>query len=456
MKNKLLLCLLFISVISFGQVKYTHFPKSKLEDDLTYFSEKVTTIHPIFLDSTFKIDWDNKIENAKSQLSDSMTQNEFYLFISPILASLYDGHSNFVCPYEQRMKFMNTGGFAFPFSVSLHDSSIYISQYFGAEEGLFKGGEEIIEINRIPSSEILKAMQKLIGDYSINMKNKAIEPNFRSLLWMIYGFQDDYELRIKDNSNKITKLYVNGITNQRFMENKLWYTSTKDNPYSLSIDTLQKIFVLKIHSFADLNSFCAFADSAFEIIAASKTKNLIIDIRDNGGGRSIVVDSLMNYLTDKPYSQYLKIETRISFELKDYYKNHYPEKFQQIKSYPINYLAVSPGDRKNPLSTKNRFSGNLYLLTNGTTYSGAATFAGLIKEMKSGIIIGEETGGKTIYYADFWQITLPVTGLQFYISPKRFTQYGGTDITRGVIPDYIIPDKNDSILSFTRQLIEKK
>ena len=70
-----------------------------------------------------------------------------------------------------------------------------------------------------------------------------------------------------------------------------------------------------------------------------------------------------------------------------------------------------------------------------------------------GSIIGEETGGTISYYGDFWMMQTPNTKIRFHISPKRFIQYGGNDLNRGVIPDYIIEDKKNSVLDFTYDII---
>ena len=110
---------------------------------------------------------------------------------------------------------------------------------------------------------------------------------------------------------------------------------------------------------------------------------------------------------------------------------------------------------KHPKRNALSFNGNLYLLTNNTSFSAAATFAGLFKELKLGTIIGEETGGKISYYGDFWYNKTPNTEITFYVSPKLFIQYGGTDLNRGVIPDYLVQDKDDSIKDFTFKIIKE-
>jgi hypothetical protein len=437
-----------------GKVNYSYFSKADLEKDLMLFHEKLTSIHPLFLDKEFKGKWENEFSSSKRLLKDSMTQNEFYLISAPLLAYLNDSHSNFLCPTDQRMKYMlGGGGLSFPFSVKLDENRIFVSEYYGEDSHLFKGGEEIVQVNDIASTDIIHEMQKLVGGNSIPIKNLTIEMYFRTYMWMIFGFEKDYQLVLRNDSHQLSNVFVNGITNEQFLKNRKRYSPPKTEQYSLSIEEDEKISVLTIRTFSDLNGFCAFADSAFRLIAKKNIENLIIDIRGNLGGRSIVVDSLMNYLTSKPYKQYQKIETRISHDLKAYYKDKYPEKYEEIKNLAIDEQLSSNDELVYPINKKLRFNGRLFLLTDSKTFSAAATFAGVFKEQKLGVIVGEETGGTIEYFGDFWFLSLPNTGLQFHISPKQFVQWGGTDLKRGVIPDFVISSKNNSVMDFTKKLI---
>jgi len=357
---------------------------------------------------------------------------------------------------DQRKRYMLSGGLSFPFSVKLRGNSIFISEYYGEDSLLFKGGEEIVQINALSSSALLDEMRKLVGGNSVSVQNKTIEMNFRTYLWMISSYENDYELTLRNGSNQPLKVFVKGITNEQFVKNRKRYPSVQQEQFSLSTDMGKQTAVLTLRSFADLNSFCVFADSAFRVIADNNTANLIIDIRGNSGGRSIVVDSLMNFLTGKPYAQYREINTRISQDLKTYYKEKYPEKFEEIKDRAINEQFISSGRTMKPLHQKFRYEGKLFLLTDNLTFSAAATFAGLFQKLKLGIIIGEETGGTIGYYGDYWFNTMPESRLEFYISPKQFVQSGGTDLDKGVFPDFSVPDKNGSIMEFTYDLIKKK
>jgi len=456
MKKTILIIAICIQTVCFGQVNYKYYSKTELEQDLTFFSEKLTAIHPLFLDKALLSNWKDKLSAMKMSLKDSMTQNEFYLLLAPSLASLNDGHSYCRMPFDQRILYTKAGGLAFPFFVDITDSKIFITQYCGDDTTLFSGGEEIIRINGISSATMVSEMQKLFGGGSIANRQKAVADNFRFYIWMIYGFEKDYELVVKNRQNQTLQVSVPGITSEQFQQNLKRYNPSKNELYSFSIDNANKSSIFKIKSFGQLESFCAFADSTFAVIHKNKIENLIIDIRGNGGGRSVVVDSLMNYLTDKPYSQYRKIEIRVSPELKERYKEKYPESYKWIDKYAIDDIAVPDINLTHPSNNKLRFVGNLFLLTDKASSSAAATFAGVFKELKLGAIIGEETGGTIGYYGDYWDLSTPNTAITFCIAPKRFIQYGGTDLDRGVIPDYLVTNNGDSIISFAYNLIEKQ
>ncbi len=449
---------LFLSILSasvFGQVNYTYFSKSDVEQDLKFAFEKLINIHPLFLDENRTTQYQEQFSKIEETIKDSMTQNEVYLLLAPFFASINDGHTGVIVPTDQRVEFTKAGGKSFPFFVNIVDDSLYISFYCGNDSTLFLNDEQILKINGIDATEMVYKMEPLISGEIKTIKQKEIANKFRFLIWMLYGFTEDYQLVVKNNHHEIQTIKVPAVTSAEFMQNIKRMPKTNQSYYELEINQDKNTALMGIKSFGDLEGFCAFADTAFKKIKDNEIENLIIDIRNNGGGRSIVVDSLMNYLTDKSYFQYKKIETRISTELKEYYQVRYPDRLEWINSYAINDLAVSESNKTNIQNKVTRFDGNLILLTNSATFSAAATFTGVFKELNLGKIIGEETGGTISYYGDFWFLQTPNTKITFYVSPKHFVQYGGNDYYKGVIPDFPISDKNNSIIEYAYRMIEK-
>ncbi len=452
MRKLILIIVCISSVPVLGQVDYTYYTKAEVKEDLNFAFNKLFHIHPLLLEENASAQLKKKFLEIEENVKDSMTQNEVYLLLAPLFASLNDGHTGVMVPTDQRVEFSKTGGKSFPFYVDISNDSIYVSFYCGNDTSLFQNKEQILEINGIPARTMIQDMEEMISGESSTFKQKEIANKFRFLIWMLYGFENDYELVIKDNMQKIV---VPGITSTEFLQNIKRMPKPTNNNYSLDINLSIETALMKIKTFRDLEGFCVFADSAFLKLKENKIKNLIIDIRNNGGGRSVVVDSLMNYLTYKNYAQYKKIEARISVDLKEYYEKRYSDRLGWINSYNINDIVVLDHNLRQPHIKEFSFDGNLFLLTNGLTYSAASTFTGVFKNLELGKIIGEETGGKISYFGDFWFLSTPNSKITFYVSPKRFIQYGGEDYNNGVIPDYIIADKGESIVNYVYKLIEK-
>ena len=129
MKNTILIIAICIQTVCFGQVNYKYYSKTELEQDLDFYSEKLTTIHPLFLDKAVRRTWEDNLPTMRKSLKDSMTQNEFYLLVAPSLASLNDGHSYFRMSFDQRVLYNKAGGLLFPFFVNIIDSKIFFTQY---------------------------------------------------------------------------------------------------------------------------------------------------------------------------------------------------------------------------------------------------------------------------------------------------------------------------------------
>ncbi len=108
--------------------------------------------------------------------------------------------------------------------------------------------------------------------------------------------------------------------------------------------------------------------------------------------------------------------------------------FDRKKMLGDRTIVHKNGFRKPP-ARSNRFDGNLFVLTGPMTFSTAADFAALIKDLEVGKIVGGETGGLASSYGDVFSCELPNSGLRLGISYKYFLRPGGFDDGRGVIPD---------------------
>ena len=165
----------------------------------------------------------------------------------------------------------------------------------------------------------------------------------------------------------------------------------------------------------------------FDSLKRQGIDNLIIDLRNNGGGSSLLCNQLLYYLTDKE-------------DLKDFSKMYYLSDFNNqmdkkeynnfIKTYIRKNNAQPEKDKlypdgfyncdsslfekiESPQSPyyipKNRkvFKGNVIVLANYRTGSAAALLTTLIQDNNIGIVIGTSVGNNPIGATEYHPYKLP-------------------------------------------------
>lgn len=252
-------------------------------------------------------------------------------------------------------------------------------------------------------------------------------------------------------------------------------------------------YCLTIKTFAFSEEFAyQKLSSFFEKINEEGVKNLIIDIRGNGGGylsniplfysfisqekvfknnyryATKVIDiNVRENLIDASGRQYsdMDIKNMNNFMFQRYDKSevegdeYYYGNNRLDESYVENY----PRDRY-------FFEGNTMLLIDNNTVSAAAYFASLFKENKRGIIIGQETRTCSNFTTASWFINYKLPNTQTVVDLPRSEVFFNNSIStdkgcRGVLPDYTVDEKGfyrsilneeDPELTFALDLLKRQ
>ena len=207
----------------------------------------------------------------------------------------------------------------------------------------------------------------------------------------------------------------------------------------------------------------------------SQIPNLIIDVRNNGGGVDDVLTKIYSYIAEEPVvSQgYSKVNKQGGFECFKYVLNipAEAEMFPNFKAevgrdgfyqYPESEIKVEPDSVVN-------YRGRVYVLTNENSASATTLFPALLVKNHRGVVVGRET--RTAYHfmnaLKFAEICLPnskivvripLVEICFDTVVNQRIPFG-----RGVIPDYEVPltldeinyTHGDAILNYTLSLIEQ-
>lgn len=437
---------------------------------------------------------------AFTQISKPQELLDFYKVILKITDFEGSTHNDTTLPEEFEKQYFSGNGF-FPYPVKLFTDKLIVN-YVNSEIPL---GSQIYSINGISTEKILQDFYKYYttDGYNITGKSIGITGSFARYFVLEYGLQKDFfiEYSLPYETQKQTKT-ISAVNNDVRKENfkkrhslpidSLQYSRAKKEKYAFKI-VKPNTALLSIHTFViGMNAkdkehlaYKKYLDSCFQYLSNHlEIKNLIVDVRNNGGGTDPNDILTFSYLTQKvyqenksafinfqklPFTDYFvyeetdpkkQKEEKLDFEaeLKDEFPTLQNHKYYQSSKFNT---ILQPD--------KNAFKGQIYLLISPRIASAGSLFAALVAGRTNTVIIGEETMGGYFGHNGHTPVeyTLPNSKIttQFSIVnleqdvPKNANQIYG----RGIIPDREVKQtledflqNKDTQLEYTLKLIEQQ
>lgn len=418
--------------------------RSKALADIDTLTYTLSEVHPNIYSNISESSLNSQIADFKANLQDSISVIELYKALAPIVAQIGDAHTTMVLPYREVM--IKAGKYipVFP-TIDSNTGKMFVKASVG---NCVPYDSEILSINGISAKEMVEKMRTFVCGEREFYRLTMIDNNIMGLFHMLFA-APEYDIKyVAPNSltppsgagglsgGLLSAVEADKLNSELVLSPKILKLMEEhggDQPYTFRFMDDRKVAVMNFDACMDVKGMQVFADSMFTTLREQGIKDLIIDVRYNGGGNSNVGDVLLKYIAPKPFAQYGKTlvkvtPTTIALTGKRYEKpdtHLYPE---------------SPASRHEPLPEAQRFAGNVYLLTSHTTFSSASSFAWAFKEAGCGTVIGEETGGMSVHYGDVIGFRLPNSGLAVNVSHKRFWLPGANENDiHGVIPDIICP-----------------
>lgn len=404
--------------------------REQAEFDINALVYGLSEVHPDMFSVCRQADFFKAVNMAIKSLPDSVSTMELYGKVAPIVAMIGDGHTNISFPYKD---VFTSGLKLMPLDVEVRSDKSIIC--LSSPDRAIPQGARILSINGINADNMLNSMQPYVAGEKEPFRLARINVSFSALHHMLYpadSFDIEYQTGDKTAPRHITLKAT--AYKDRKQAQKGSSGSDKNKPYAYTIDEKKNVAIMDFRTFIDIEGMKAFADSMFRELRDRKIGNLIIDIRHNSGGNSVVGDVLLRYISPEPFVQMDKALVRITpFTC----KLMGAEDTQPV----FTFFEASENEYILPHNTEEgHYDGNVYLLTSSNTFSSAGSFAWTFKECGVGKVIGEETGGMNVHYGDVLSYRLPVSGLHCTISYKRFWQFHAdeNDI-HGTIPDIAVP-----------------
>lgn len=462
----------------------------KMHHDIDFAYKKLQKRHPKLYLYTPKEVMDRQFDSLKKSITTPLTPLEFFTRLSPVVASIKQGHTFTYPPTrdypkkeEEKLK-KEIGAFS-QFEFEIFQGKLYVIKN-DSKHPEIKIGDELTKVNEQNIPELIKEAKSWITSdgYNTTFQDKFIEKRISAFYYFKnntahlkdsirfeFNNQNNYWItrKAKDTLNtlefsrkeykKFSKAEKDSITNERKRRSKLGYNKkTEEFHRGLSFTAKDSCTaVMRIKSFTEGN-YSAFYKESFELIKKTGTQNLIIDLRNNFGGRLNEIEHLYSYLTTDStfvFSNPSLVNKKTSLFHNDYFKGSKPLVFT-IKTilspvyYSFLFFKVKKGEdgkyyygkKAKPLKiNENAFNGKVYVLINGGSFSASSILSTKLKSKKRATFVGEETGGEyngTV--AGFMPIlTLPNSkikirmGLMYVNAPEKTTVVG-----HGIYPDITI------------------
>ena len=392
---------------------------------LSDYAELIDTLsfyHPALNEFTSKPDFDKKVEQLRAEIDNKTTKKDFIWKVSEVFALVSCGHTSLGF-FNQQRELLKPEEY-FPLLTRLIDDKLYVIDHLTNKDHV-QIGQEITQINGKSISEIMPIIYSHINSQADieSPKRRMFNGYNTSLIPYALNSPDVFNIKIAGNSELITlKPLVENPPSVPLV--------SKNHPcqsnYCLT-EINEETALLTLRSFAyygnQTDTVLDFLDDSFKTIHQNKYQHLIIDLRGNLGGTSVISRHLLKHTLNKPFkyfsqSDFGNTDTKVPFE--------------------------------------NNFKGDIFILMNGEGYSSVGQLASIYKDKKRVTFIGETLGSNHFNTANQKQFELTNTKFTYMVARNTFiNDVQEKDSKAPIEPDIAIRQSIDDYLSDKDVVLEK-
>ena len=329
--NKVTYLSLFFFIISnivLSQSIDDSFSQKRMLKDLEVFKEIRVKANSGLYKYRTKEQIDSIYNWADKEIEKSSTYREFYNIICQLTDFEGSLHNDTDLPSKYWKSLRKEAYGYFPYPIKWIEGKYRVN----FDKGRIPLGAEIISINQVPISEIIQNLYKYYTTDGINTTGKRIglRTHFARYYRWHYGLTNVFEVKYRlENSNQIKTGKLESVSYSSYYKNfNTRYSKPYDQIYYIDLEETQKYKyeqinestgVLTVHTFSMGNetttehkSYSKFLDSIFVDIKSNQITNLVVDVRQNGGGTDPNDLVTYSYLAQRNFQE--NKEAWISFE----------------------------------------------------------------------------------------------------------------------------------------------
>ncbi|MCW3086915.1 MAG: peptidase family [Sediminibacterium sp.] len=454
-----------------------------LREDLSLLKQILEANHPSLYWYTSKDSLDGYFDSALNSITDSLDEVQFKNKLAYIISKIRCGHTavRFSRAYSKKAAAFRFP--QFPLYLKAWDDSLVVLSSLQPRDPIFKRGTIITGINGMSNRKLLDTLFQYMSTdgYSENYKNQVVSGNFPAWYKTILGVDSTYRVSYIDTTGKEAMALVKSFTPKLDTAKKEQVLLNFVKPTrrqlrkagllaarSMMIDTVASTATIRLTTFT--GGLKSFFHRSFKTIRKEQIKHLVIDLRENGGGKVRNSIELAKYLSKRPFrvgdsvvaiSRKFKYGQYIRPSIIYWFAMTFSAHKMDDGLIHLRYYETKEFEPKN----KYHFNGDVYLVQGGLSFSATTMFLSYLKGQSNVTLVGEETGGG--YYGNSAMhiptIHLPNTGLQVSLPMYRLVMDASRPKGHGIIPDLEVPPSSQAIkkgvdmkLQKIRELIGQK
>lgn len=417
-------------------------PKQLLKDDMHFWQKTMEESHVNPYHAISSTALQQLQIDILEKLPDSVTHFEASFAISRLIGALDEGHLGFSTNRVSDSLF-SYHSVRFPYQLfEINDGSLIVQRDLGSGVQL-PAFSRIIEVNGVPVKELYEKYSRCFGGLE-PWRKLMVKNYFRKLLYMD-GLVSPFTIKAINGKDTLD-LTKSGYTYEQ--TDSIGKILSAEQPVSRPFSFRFLENNIALIEFNTMNgklkdSFSVFLRNAFNQINQNKAKGVIIDIRKNGGGDSGLGDSLLSYITNKPYRNASGMKMRISKHSKAIAElrgaNDPFKDWENGKLYEYNVSQLTkPAD--NPL----RYKGKVAVLIGTGTFSSANMLTNAIKDYQLATLFGETTAEPANDFGEIMYFMLPNTYIVTPTAIKMFMRANGDENDfDGIKPDIEVANTSE-------------
>ncbi|GMM92710.1 S41 family peptidase [Qipengyuania sp. MTN3-11] len=436
------------------------FTAAEAQEDLRILYQRLQEEHVDLFARRRKTDYDAQIDRLGAQIDRPIPKYKFRLLLHKAMAFGEIGHAKTEAALEDVFAHVGAGGGIIPLSIVYREEAMLTDNWTGTSEAL-PPGSRITGLGGMPTADFEAEVRKLVSADTTRLLRAQIELGLPAYLYLVFGPRDALTVQfVTPDGNSGThdvaamplgEMYA--LHDERPVErpdrnaNARVYRDLGDGLFYLQPGPFSATSEERGEDGAayTIGPFREFVAQAFAALANSGARDLIVDLRGNGGGDASFSDLIIARLTDQPYRHSARYEIRAGPNTKAVWagRDANPETLSGRIAAALRTAA--DGERVSidlpaiqPI-TDDGFNGRVWVLVDRHSFSNAAVVAALMQDLDIAAVMGEETADVPTTYGAVESFALPNSGASIVYPKAYMVRPSGSEAIRGVVPDFPIP-----------------